>query len=156
VDKIFSRSSLASVAVKRAQVMFGRDPMFTFQPDDGSDFESYCSIRLHQGAGESWFGLVEDKALFTDRIRMGNRPKFVVHYNAETPTVCGEAEVSIVGRVASSQMLKSLSGADQNAATELINTQIFGFRDAVLIQVKPVDVRIDEGESPVHGAIPRT
>ena len=147
--------SLASVTAQRVQAIFGSKPMFTFQPDDGTDFESYCSVRLQHNVGDSWYGLVEDKALFTDRIRMGNRPKFVVHHNAETPTVCGQAEVSIVGRISKDHM-PSLTENEQRVAHELMRAQAFSYRDAVLITVRPVDVQIDAGEAPVHGAIPRT
>lgn len=152
------RDSLRSVGSQRAQALFGPAPMFTFQPD-GADADLCCSVRLLP-AGDVWVGLLDDKAAFTDRVRMAGgelKPQFVVHVDGDTPTVCGEAAVQLLGRVSPDGTPPEGIGPElERAALEVIRSAAFGAAGRVLVAVRPDAVRVDEGEDPAHGAVPRT
>lgn len=140
---------------QRAAVLFGQAPMFTF------DLEELClSVRLVSADGARWLGLVADKAAFTDRARLAGGhvvAPFVVHANASTPTVCGDAQVSLLGRVgAGGEAPEDLEPALKSAAHAVIASAPFGAHGQVLIAVEPGTVRVDDGETPAHGAVPRT
>lgn len=140
-----------SLAAQRAEALLGASPIFTFQPDP-ADGGTCCSIRLVRGEGEAWLGVVRDHSLFAERVRMGARPRFVVHHHGETPVVCGEAEVKLRGRLP----VEGAGERDREAVSALIEQQPFGLDDLVVIEVRLSAVQVDDGEAPVHGAIPRT
>ena len=156
VLKVVSLPKVRSLSAQRAEALFGPAPVLTFQPD-ASDSDTCCSIRLFPGGDESWFGLARDKALFTDRVRMGMKPRFVVHADADTPTVCGDAEVRILARIPSDGSRPTdLSKTASGVLDAILADSPFAVRDAVLVEVLPRNVRVDEGDAPQHGAIPRT
>ena len=150
VVSITGANQAGTPTAQRALALFGPTPLMTFQPDAG-DPDLCCSVRLLPTESGAWVGLVADSATFTDRVRMGLKPRFVVHHSVDVPTVCGEAEVTVVGRTDA-----ALPSGYQRAAQKLLSERVFARDDLVLIAVSPCDVRVDEGEGPEHGAIPRT
>lgn len=144
-------SSGWSLAAQRAEALLGHSPIFTFQPDP-ADGATCCSIRLLRGEGEAWLGLVRDHSLFAERVRIGMRPRFVVHHHGETPVVCGDAEVRFRGRLP----LEGESSREREALDALLEGQPFGHDELVVVEVRLSAVQVDDGEAPVHGAIPRT
>ncbi len=154
MDKVVSISH--ALFAKRAHALFGPTPMFTFQPDEG-DRDTCVCVRLMPAGDSAWVGLLPDKAIFCDRVRIGMRPRFVVHKDAELPTVCGLAHVAVVGRVSDDGEPHLEDRPDLvDAVRALCARTPFLPEDAVVIEVRPDDVQVDAGESPVHGAIPRT
>lgn len=139
---------------RRAEALLGPLPTFTFQPDP-ADASACCSLRLVRGDGDAWLGLARDHGLFAERVRMGMRPRFVVHHDGETPVVCGEAEVKVRGRARADE-LAGLSDRERGAVLSLLARQAFPSEDLVVLAVRLTDVRVDDGEAPLHGAIPRT
>jgi hypothetical protein len=136
---------------QRTAALLGKAPMITFDAE-----ESCCSVQLRPTAGSLFVGLASDKAAFTDRVRLagGNfEAAFVVHADARTPTVCGKARVRVLGRGADDD------GLDPDVAAvvrELVQSAPFGADGQVIIGVEPLGVQIDERDSGVHGAVPRT
>jgi hypothetical protein len=140
----------------RAEALLGASPVLTFQAD-ASDPSSCCSVQLEKVAEGRWLGLVLDRAWFADRVRMGMRPRFVVHHDGATPVVCGEAEARVLGRVTDGGTPPAGLDARMAAVARLLAArQPFGGDDLVVVEVKPYAMQIDDGESAGHGAIPRT
>lgn len=136
---------------QRTAAVLGKAPMITFDAE-----ESCCSIRLRPTSGSLFVGLVDDKAAFTDRVRLaggGLEAAFVVHADARTPTVCGQARVRVLGRVTDDGSLDDDVAA---VAAELVASSPFGAEGKIVIGVEPLGVQIDERDLGVHGAVPRT
>lgn len=139
---------------RRAEALLGSAPTFTFEPDPG-DAGLCCSVRLMRGDGEDWLGLVRDHSLFAERVRMGMKPRFVVHHDGETPVVCGDADVTLCGR-ARAEELALLTVGQRTVVAALLASHAFHAADLVVVAVRLGEVRVDDGDAPVHGAIPRT
>jgi hypothetical protein len=139
---------------RRAEALLGPLPIFTFQPDP-ADAGTCCSLRLLRADSENWLGLSRDHGNFAERVRMGMRPRFVVHHDGETPVVCGEAEVKVLCRARASE-LGGLSEREREAVLVLLARQAFPSEDLIVLAVRLTEVRVDDGEAPLHGAIPRT
>lgn len=151
---VVSLENRRALTNRRAEALLGPLPTFTFEPDPG-DASLCCSVRLMRGEGDDWLGLVRDHGLFAERVRMGAKPRFVVHHDGEMPVVCGEAEVKLKGRASGDELL-SLSERERAAVLSLLDGQERFAEELVIVAVRLTDVRIDDGEAPVHGAIPRT
>lgn len=143
-------SKTRSLAAQRADALLGHAPIVTFQPD-AAEFGSCCSVRLVRGNDELWWGLARDQSLFTDRIRLGATPRFVVYHEGETPVVCGAAEVVVRGR-----LVEEPTDVDGTALDALLAGHPFSKADLVVLEVRLTAVQVDDGEAPLHGAIPRT
>jgi len=137
---------------RRLSALLGQAPVLTLQPDEG-DADLCYSVRLLPGDDGWWVGLVRDKSLLADRVRMGMRPSFVHHADGETPVVAGSCDARLCGRSAEPTDLGDGSLA---AVAHLLRTHPFPSSDLVVLALRLVDVRIDDGESPLSGAIPRT
>jgi hypothetical protein len=143
-----SQTSTQLVSEPRALVLLGDKPLVTLV--DPNDPDTCLSIRLVR-SGRSWFGVVDDRAALLDRVRMGLVPGFVVHHDAETPTVSGELEVRIVGKVDG-------AGGKAPAVSRLLADQPFGLARAIVVEVVPRGLALeplDVDGSPT-GAVPRT
>lgn len=151
---VVSLESRRALTNRRAEALLGPLPTFTFEPDP-RDASLCCSVRLTRGEGDDWLGLVRDHSLFAERVRMGMKPRFVVHHDGETPVVCGDAEVKLMGH-ARDEDLARLSERERGAVLSLLAGQRRFADELVVVAVRLTDVRIDDGEAPVHGAIPRT
>lgn len=151
---VVSLDDRRALTTRRAEALLGPLPTFTFEPDPG-DASLCCSVRLTRGDGEDWLGLVRDHSLFAERVRMGMKPRFVVHHDGETPVVCGEAEVKLKGRARADDLAR-LPERERAAVLSLLESQRRYADELVVVAVRLTDVRIDDGEAPVHGAIPRT
>jgi hypothetical protein len=135
---------------QRTAALLGKAPMITFDAE-----ESCCSVRLMPASGSLFVGLASDKAAFTDRVRLaGGRLEadFVVHADARTPTVCGQARVRVLGRATDANLAPEVA----QVARELVASSPFGAEGQVVIGVEPLGVQIDERDSGIHGAVPRT
>lgn len=144
-----------TLQAERAMALLGRSPTLTFTPDERD--ECCHSVRLAPAGRDVWVGLVGDKAALTERVRMGARPRFLTHHEGSLPTVCGECEARVVGRVsASGEVSGDLSGPTRDAARALVEAQPFTGATLAVVEFRLDGVRIDEGEGPTHGAVPRT
>ncbi len=151
---VVSLDDRRALTTRRAEALLGPLPTFTFQADAG-DAGLCCSVRLTRGEGEDWLGVVRDHSLFAERVRMGTKPRFVVHHDGDTPVVCGDAEVKLRGRARADE-LALLSERERAAVLTLLESHVGHADDLVVVAVRLADVRVDDGEAPVHGAIPRT
>jgi hypothetical protein len=104
-----------------------------------------------------YLALLGETALLTDRFRLGDRARFVVHVDGETPTMCGTASVALIGRLGADGVISpELPRATATVARLLVEDAPFRVQGCVLVALAPDDVRIDEGDVPSHGAVPRT
>jgi hypothetical protein len=155
MNNVISIHDARTLQAERAMALLGRAPILTFMPDERD--ECCLSVRLAPAGRDVWVGLVGDKAILTERIRMGARPRFLTHHEGSTPTVCGDTEARVVGRVTSDGTLEGdLTGGVRAAALGLLDGQAFQPQSLAVIEFRLDGVRIDEGEGPSHGAIPRT
>lgn len=143
-------------ALQRKEALLGERPVMTFQPDP-SDPATCCSIRLEKHSAGRFLGLVLDRSAFADRVRLGMRPRFVVHHEAHEPVVCGEADVKVLGRVADDgEGPPQLDARAALLVKELSARFPYAPRGLVVVEVKPAAVALDDGEGPSVGAVPRT
>jgi hypothetical protein len=154
VTNVVNLNQRRRLQAERVEALLGRAPIFTFQPDP-SDSDACCSIRVARAGGDAWLGLVRDHSVFAERVRMGMRPTFVVHHDGETPVVCGTADAKLRGRVAVS-LPADLTESERDAVEDLRSGAGFSRDDLVIVELRLADVDIDDGEAPLHGAIPRT
>jgi len=75
-----------------ALALLGDAPTITLVDGDGS---TGLTVRLAR-RGAVWIGVVDDHAALVDRVRMGFKPRFLVHTGA-TAVLGGELEARIVG-----------------------------------------------------------
>jgi hypothetical protein len=141
-----------ALMARRVEALLGADPIVTMQPDPG-DADVCCSVRLRPTGDGWWLGLVLDKSLLAERVRMGMRPTFVVHPDGETPVVSGACEARLCGRAGAPSDLdeRGLAALSRLAADSRLDDP-----ELVVLVVRLVDVRVDDGEAPLHGALPRT
>jgi hypothetical protein len=148
-----TQQAVPSLVTQRAQALLGDAPTLTFQCDGGDG----CSVRLVRARGGVWLGLAADRALFLERVRLGLRPRFVVHLDVDTPTLCGEASVHIVGRLG--QAGAAPTGLVDDRASliaRMVEREPFGLEDLVVLEVTLHAIQLDDGEGAAHGAVPRT
>lgn len=149
--QVISLADRRAQEARRLSALLGEAPVLTLQADQG-DADLCCSVRLLPGDDGCWVGLVRDKSLLADRVRMGAVPTFVQHADAETPVVAGRCEAMLCGRAANPDDL----GPQSLAAVERLRDQPLSCDDLVVLSLRLVDVRVDDGETPLSGAIPRT
>lgn len=153
-EKGMHREGTATLNQRRAEALLGARPTFTFEPPEADGTPCYA-VRLVRGGTGEWFGLVRDHSVFAERVRLGVRPRFVVYHEGETPLVCGVAEVRLGGRVHGAAST-TWSSEQQQVLAMLLEAFPFATDDLCLLQVKLDEVRIDDGDAPIHGAVPRT
>lgn len=129
-----------SIRDTRMSALLGESPRVTLS--DGNDPGLCLSVHLVK-SGRVWLGIVDDGAAILDRVRMGLKPRFVVHPDASTSTVSGELDVRVLGRADSHEF---------GARVE----QPFGLAGAVVIEVTPRGLVLEPAEPPLLGAVPRT
>lgn len=154
MSSVVSISQGRALVSRRAQALLGPSPTVTLQPDAGA---GACSLRLARAEGDLWLGLVDERSPFAERTRLGCLCAFVVYDAGETPVVCGDAEVRARGR--SAQVLAGTQAHApevERALRELVDQQPFATGDWLVVDVRLTRVQVDDGEAPVHGAIPRT
>jgi hypothetical protein len=136
----------ATLIEARAGALLGENPRLTLV--DGNDPDTCLSVLLTR-AGRVWVGLVDDRAAILDRVRLGLVPRFVVHPDASTSTVSGEAGVRILGRA---------DGLADPRVQALVAAQPFGVAHAVAVEVAPraLVLEPEEPAGAVTGAVPRT
>lgn len=138
-------SSLASASSfpSRAAALLGDAPTLTFVADEAAP-DSCCTLRLVR-FGDVWVGVVSDRALFADRVRMGMTPHFTK----------GDANVVAVAGVGATRLLGRCDAvaADLRAAVEPLLGP-WGAGDAVVVEVSPSSLVVVGDEEP--GAVPRT
>ncbi|MFZ9888228.1 MAG: hypothetical protein ACO3JL_12070 [Myxococcota bacterium] len=153
-EKGMHREGRATLNQRRAEALLGTHPTFTFEPPE-ADGTPCCAVRLVRGGTGEWFGLVRDRSVFAERVRLGVRPRFVVYHEGETPLVCGDADVRLGGRV-HDPAVPTWSACQQEAISTLLGSFPFPADDLCLLQVKLGEVRVDDGDAPFYGAVPRT
>ena len=130
---------------RRVEALVGHAPTFTFVPDDAHP-ELCASVRLVCSPNGGWWGLIAHESAFADRIRRGLAPAFVVHHHGETPVLSGSAQAKILGRLVEIDEAKSRFGPSVG----------FSRGDMLVVEFSLQEFRVDTGESPAHGAVPRT
>lgn len=130
----------------------GRTPMMTLRTGESAD-DACCCLRMRAAATGQWIGIVSDRSVFSDRIRMGMAPTFIVYPQADVATVCGEATVRLLGRT---DAIESMEPAVRAAAEELMQAQPFALKNAVIVEVRPGSVQVVAEEDDAVGSIPRT
>lgn len=140
-----------SLLTQRLEALLGTMPTLTFHAP-AHDGGECCSIRVMRGQGDTWLGAVRDCSAFAERAQRDGHFQFVVHHDGETPLACGEVEARLRGR------LGSHVGSDPMSTTVacLLAAQPFASLDWQAVEFKIVGVRLDDGEAPLHGAVPRT
>jgi hypothetical protein len=136
--------TIASLIDARAGALLGDSPRLTLV--DGNDPDTCLSVLLSRN-GRVWLGLVDDRAAILDRVRLGLVPRFVVHPDASTSTISGEATVRILGRA---------DAVTDPRVQALVAVQPFGTAHAVAVEVTPRALVLEEEERAVTGAVPRT
>ena len=149
---VVSLEQRRGLMARRIEALLGVEPTVTLQPDPG-DADVCCSVRLRAAGDGFWVGLVYDKSLLAERVRMGMRPVFVVHHDGETPVVSGGCEARLCGRATSPADLDERGRA---AVGRLLHSWGLGDPELVVLRLRLVDVQVDDGEAPLHGALPRT
>lgn len=152
MSSVVSISQGRTLISRRAHALLGPSPTVTLQPDAGG---GACSLRLARAEGDVWVGLVDERSPFAERARLACHCSFVVYDEGETPLVCGDAEVRARGRNA--QVLANSPGLETARALQLLlDAQPFASGTWLVVDVRLTGVQVDDGEAPVHGAIPRT
>ena len=149
--KLVHAMSKRSLQTQRLEALLGATPTLTFHAPAG-DSGDCCSIRLVRGTDDLWFGAVRDRSSFAERAQRDDRFHFVAYHDGETPLACGEVKARIRGRIGTlleDEIFGSL-------LTDLMNSQPFISLDWQMVEFKIDGVRLDEGEAPLHGAVPRT
>ncbi|HEY1097544.1 MAG TPA: hypothetical protein VGF99_01395 [Myxococcota bacterium] len=142
--RLVTSTASSSPAANRAQALLGDTPTMTLVADQAAP-DSCCTARLVR-RGDAWFGVVADRSVLADRVRMGLVPRFFVG-DADVVTVAGVARTRLLGRV-------NVVAADVAAVVAgLIGP--WGAGDAVVIEVVPEALVVVDDEAGA-GAIPRT
>lgn len=145
--RLVNTAAVASVrptaATGRAQALLGDAPTLTLIGDPSAP-DACCTARLIR-RGDVWFGVVSDRATFTDRVRMGLVPHFLFG-DASVVTVSGTARTRVLGRVGT-------VAADLAALVQPLLGP-WGAGDAVVIEVSPEALVVDTDEN--TGIVPRT
>jgi hypothetical protein len=116
-------SLVARALEPSALALLGDAPALTLLDGDG------CALTVRFARrGNVWVGVVDDHAALVDRVRMGLKPRFLVHHG-QTAVLGGELEARVVGP------------AQENGA--------------VVLEVVPKSIAVEKEDSAV-GAIPRT
>lgn len=147
---VVSLAERRALMARRVEALLGADPVVTLQADDA---DACCSVRLRPGDDGWWIGVVYDKSLLAERVRMSARPSFVVHPDGETPVVSGTCEARLCGRASDPVGLDERSHA---TLRRLLEASGLSDPDLVVLCVRLVEVKVDDGEAPLHGALPRT
>lgn len=149
VSSSSSSSALSALATSgspasRAAALLGDNPTLTFVADEATP-DSCCTLRMVRH-GAVWVGVVSDRALFADRVRMGMTPRFTKG-DADVVTVAGSAVTRLLGR------LPTLSAELQTLVQPLLGP--WGGEDAVVVEITPSSlVLVSDEDGP--GSIPRT
>ena len=155
MEKIVSlgavRERTGSLA-QQAFALMGRSPMMTLHTGESND-DVCCCIRMQAAGAGCWVGIVSDRSVFSDRIRMGMTPSFTVYPHSDVATVCGNATVRLLGRA---DALGEFAPAVQDAAAQLLREQPFTLRDAVIVEVTPGSVQVVDEDRVALGSVPRT
>ena len=144
--RIVSPSSPLSSVAARAVALLGDTPTLTFVADEAAP-DVCCTLRLVR-RGERFFGVVGDKSLFADRVRMGMRPRF----ENDVVAVRGAADVAVIGRV-DALPADRVSADVKDAIAALVG--VYGCADDVVVEVKVAALAVVDDED-FHGAVPRT
>ncbi len=139
-------SSSLSPLSSRAVALLGDTPTLTFVADEAAP-DVCITLRLVRH-GAVWLGVVSDRALFADRVRMGMQPRF----ENDVAAVRGAAVVRVVGRVA--DFLQSAVAVDVKAAVAAL-VGVYGSADDVVVEVAPAALAVIDDEDAV-GSVPRT
>ena len=134
-------SSSSSPLAGRAAALLGDTPTLTFVADEAAP-DVCITLRLVRH-GAVWLGVVSDRALFADRVRMGMQPRF----ENDVAAVRGSAGVRVVGRVAD-------VAVDVKAAVKAL-VGVYGSADDVVVEVNVAALAVVDDEDAV-GAVPRT
>lgn len=142
--RLVSSSSSSSLPASRAAALLGDHPTLTFVADEATP-DSCCTLRMVRH-GMVWVGVVSDRALFADRVRMGMTPHFTKG-DADVVTVAGTSVTRLLGRV------QGLSAEMQALVQPLLGP--WGGEDAVVVEITPSSlVLVSDEDGP--GSIPRT
>lgn len=133
-----------SSSPSRAAALLGDAPTLTFVADEAAP-DVCCTMRLVRH-GAVWLGVVSDRALFADRVRMGMTPKFTKG-DAAVTAVSGVARARLLGRV------DDVSDDVRAAVASLVGP--WGKGDGVVLEVAPASLAVVDDED-VPGAVPRT
>lgn len=139
-----SSSSSALLGSSRAAALLGDTPTLTFVADEAAP-DSCCTLRLVRH-GAVWLGVVSDRAVFADRVRMGMVPRWVTG-NADVVAVAGVAVTRLLGR------FSALPAELQVVVQPLVGP--WGSDDAVVVEISPASLVVVDDEA-VPGSIPRT
>ncbi len=146
------RSERSGSLAQQAFALMGRTPMMTLRTGEAAD-DACCCLRMQAADTGAWIGIVSDHSVFSDRIRMGMAPTFIVYPQAGVATVCGDASVRLLGRT---DALESLDADVKSAAETLLSAQPFDLKDAVIVEVRPGSVQVVAEEEEAMGSVPRT
>lgn len=128
----------------RAHALLGARPTLSFVADDAQP-DVCCTFSLvRQGA--RYLGVVSDKSLFADRVRMGMAPRFFLG-DQHVVAAAGHAACRVLGAV------DAVSVDVRAAVAGLVGP--YDVADAVVVEVVPdaLAVVVDEDAA---GAVPRT
>ncbi|MDP2341720.1 MAG: hypothetical protein Q8O67_12245 [Deltaproteobacteria bacterium] len=128
----------------RAAALLGDRPTLTLSADENTP-DSCCTVRLvrHQSV---WLGIIDDNAVFADRVRMGMVPRFVKG-DADVVAVAGVARTRLLGRVS------AVSAEIAGLVASLVGP--WGAQDAIVIEISPESLVVVEDEN-TPGSVPRT
>jgi hypothetical protein len=115
-------------------------------------------VKLLSVGDGRFVGFIPDRSSLADRIRMACKPRFVVHPDGQTPTICGFADATILAEWdVGCPPPSSLPFTIQNAALALSQRTLFRPLRVAIVEVRLRDVQVDEAEGPMaQGAVPRT
>ena len=140
-----------SLQTQRLEALLGAMPTLTFHAPSGDGSEC-CSIRVVRGNDDLWFGVVRDRSAFAERAQRDERFHFVAHHDGETPLACGEVKARIRGRLGA----KCEDEDFGPLLAGLMDAQPFASLDWQVVEFRIDGVRLDDGDAPLHGVVPRT
>jgi len=129
----------------RAAALLGDTPTITLAADASAP-DCCCTVRTVRRGDGTWVGVVDDRSVFADRVRMGMTPRFVAG-DARVHAVVGTARARLLGR------LDAASDDLRRALDAVVGPWPVG--DAVVVELCPESLGVIDDEAP-GGPVPQT
>jgi hypothetical protein len=129
----------------RAAALLGETPTMTLAADASAP-DCCCTVRTVRRGDGTWVGVVDDRSLFADRVRMGLTPRFVAG-DARVHAVVGTARARLLGR------LDAVAADLRRALDSVVGPWPIG--DAVVVELRPESLAVVDDEAP-GGPVPQT